>query len=179
MSEEDKRTAVGISVTLSGQLITAALAMLAVEGAFVAFALGNRNVVGGFRWLSGLTAILFILSIFVAGKGITKARNDGFNGAWNLQTTKNHFNWQAILCVLGLASFFVTLLLSGGPKKSEIEAKLEKFGKQISTVESQIQTISKEATSMKKNGDDLSSKIDQVQLEFNRHIKDRKLHSTK
>jgi len=119
MSEDDKKTAVGISVTLSGQLITAALAMVAVEGAFVAFALGNRNVFRGFEWLSGLTAILFILSIFVAGKGITKARNDGFNGAWNLQTTKNHFNWQAILCVLGLVSFFVTLLLSGGPKKRD------------------------------------------------------------
>jgi hypothetical protein len=179
MTEEDKRTAVGISVTLSSQLITAALAMLAIEGAFVAFALGNRNVIGGFLCLSVLTAILFILSIFIAGKGITKARNEGFKGTWKLEAGENHFNWQAILCILGLASFMATLLLSGGPRESEIEARIEKFGKQISTVESQIQTISKEASSIKKSGDDLSSKIDQIQLQFNRHVNDKKLHPTK
>jgi len=42
-----------------------------------------------------------------------------------------------------------------------------------------VDTISKEATSMKKNADAMSSKIEQAQNNLNQHIKDRRLHPIK
>jgi hypothetical protein len=48
---EDQRAAVGISVTLSGQLSAAALAMIAVVGAFTTFLVDKRVTGATFGWL--------------------------------------------------------------------------------------------------------------------------------
>jgi multisubunit Na+/H+ antiporter MnhC subunit len=116
VTPEDKRTAVGLSVGLSGQLISAALAMLALEGTYLAYALASREVLIGFEVVSVAAAAAFIWSVLVAGKAVTEARNAGFAGEWKLEAGKDKFNQQAQALVLGLALFVGVLLLSGENK---------------------------------------------------------------
>jgi outer membrane protein OmpA-like peptidoglycan-associated protein len=135
MCQEDKRSAISFSVTLSSQLVTAALAMLTVEGAFVAFALSNRSVETGFTLFVLLAGVSFILSIVIAGKGITAARDAGFQGNWSLEAGKNYFNWQAILCLTGLVLFFGASLQSNiANAKNERQIIID----QLSSIRDQI-----------------------------------------
>src|SRR5215207_6304039 len=124
MNEEDKRAAVAISLNLSTQIIAAALALLAVEGAYAGYALGGRQVKSGFIFACSLSTALVVASIFIAGKGITAARNAGYSGSWDLNVGKNHFNWQAMLCLLALLSFGIALLLSGPSNEDAIKDKV-------------------------------------------------------
>jgi hypothetical protein len=92
LSSEDQRSAANISVTLSGQLIVAALAMLAIEGAVLSFVYSDRKTTYLFSILIIVAAICFIGSIFVSGKGITVLRNKGYDGNWELKSSKDQFN---------------------------------------------------------------------------------------
>lgn len=141
MSNEDKRTAVGISVTLSTNLIAAALAMLAVQGAFVAYALGDRQTKASFGAVAVVAAACFVISVFVAGKGITISRNAGYTGSWDLSAGKSYFNWQAILLVLGLLLFGATLLLSGTSRDEAIGVKVHDLRSDLLELEGRIQHL--------------------------------------
>lgn len=110
------RNAASISVALSSQLITAALTMLTVEGAYVAFVLDKRNPDNYFEIIALISAGCFILSVFLAGKAITSVRNSGFSGNWNLESGKKQFNLQAIFNAIGLVLFIVAFMLSGNDK---------------------------------------------------------------
>jgi len=142
MCNEDKRTAIGISISLSGHLITAALAMIAIEGAYLAFALGNREVSEWFYIFASLTASSFIVSILIAGRGITESRDSGFEGNWDITKSKNKFNWQAILCLLGIILFFLTMFSSINPKKSEINSTIKNLEQQMIHTNNKIEAIS-------------------------------------
>lgn len=131
MAIEDERAAVGFSVTLSGQLITASMATLTVEGAFVWYAMGSRLTRSGFIVFAGLTAFFIAVSIFMAGKGITKARNSGFNGNWNLREGKKEFNAQAVLLLIALATLAVTFSLSGPSKESALQKTVDELRAQV------------------------------------------------
>ena len=89
---ENKKDAVNIGVTLSTQLISASLTMIAVLGAFATFIIDKREVGFLFYVLIGISFLSFIASIFIGGKGIDKARKSGFDGKWNLDDTKQPFN---------------------------------------------------------------------------------------
>lgn len=133
-TEDDKRSAVSISIGLSGQLITAALAMLTVEGAYVSYVLDKRIPASLFEIVSALSVICFILSVFLAGKAITAARNEGFSGNWSLEAGKNQFNFQALLNAVGLLLFLGAVMLSGSSKSekdysAEIASGVESFEK--------------------------------------------------
>lgn len=138
MATEDQREAVKVSVTLGGQLMTAALAVLAIEGAFITFALGNRNVQFGFYVTAGLTFLLFVASIFLGGKGVTQVRNAGFQGNWRLEEGKAFFNWQAALCLIGLLSFALTLFLSGSPKATQTEKEVANLQRLVGGIQSRL-----------------------------------------
>jgi outer membrane protein OmpA-like peptidoglycan-associated protein len=161
MCQEDKRSAISFSVTLSSQLVTAALAMLTVEGAFVAFALSNRSVETGFTLFVLLAGVSFILSIVIAGKGITAARDAGFQGNWSLEAGKNYFNWQAILCLTGLVLFFGALFRSGTPVSFPVESKLTDLNAKIEALQSNIANAKNERQIII---DQLSSIRDQISL---------------
>ena len=141
MADEDKRIAIGFSITLSSQLIAAALAMLAVEGAYVAYALGARETNTLFVPLASLAATAFILSVFIAGKAITAARDAGFAGAWRLDAGKSHFNWQALLLLVALGMLGATFLASGQSKESILEAKVEGLRTDIQRLETQLKAL--------------------------------------
>lgn len=138
----DQRVAVGFSITLSSQLIAASMATLAVEGAYMGYALGSRLPKPGFVIFGAFAAILIIVSIIKAGKGITKARNAGFNHKWSLETGKCEFNWQAITLLLALISLGVMFCLSGNDKESAIEQRVEDIRVQLTSMHKDIETQS-------------------------------------
>jgi outer membrane murein-binding lipoprotein Lpp len=138
MADEDKRCAVGFSITLSSQLIAAGLAMLAVEGAYVSYALGARATTRAFVPLSLVAGLAFIVSIFVAGKAITQARNAGFDGGWTLEAGRSMFNWQATLLLVALVALAGSFLASGRSREVGLEAKVDTLRADIQRLEDQL-----------------------------------------
>ena len=166
---ENAREAVKISVTLSGQLIAAALAMLTIEVAFVGFVLGNRKVSIFFIILPIMASISFIASIFIAGKGITKFRNDGFWGDWNIEGGRAYFDWQAKFCLVGLLLFFIAIFFIGNPKAQELVKRTFEMEKRITSdkteldlIKSRLLAIESEYCSIKQELNAFSSKLNQL-----------------
>ncbi|MEY2490448.1 MAG: hypothetical protein QOC70_2390 [Verrucomicrobiota bacterium] len=140
MAVEDQRAAVGFSITLSGQLIAAAMATLAVGCAYVSYALGARVVPFYFFLVMGAAGLLIFASIVKGGKGITKARNAGFNANWDLNEGKKEFNSQAISLAGALILIAVGFFLSGPNKEPRTEQKLESLCQQTEMLRKEIES---------------------------------------
>jgi len=143
MCNDDERAAANITVTLSGQIIAAALAMLAIEGAVLSFVYSNRITDYRFFVLIIVAAVSFISSIYRAGKGITALRNQGYEGNWELKSTKNHFNLQAILCLIGLSCFFGSAFFIGQPKADKLTDEITLIKQEMSTLKNEMECIRK------------------------------------
>jgi len=145
MSNENEKAAVGFAINLSGQIIMAALAMLAIQFAYVAFALGNRTVGTVFYITSSLSVISYILSIFLAGRGIATSYSKGAKGDWKITHGDSLFNFQALLCLLGICFFFISIFCSYKPAQSVVQEKVVSIEKQISELKKNISTLNKNA----------------------------------
>lgn len=130
----DKKDAVSIGVTLSTQIIAASLAMIAVVGAFTSFTIDKKNVGLSYYIITGLAFLSFVISIFCGGKGIDKARKDGFVGNWNLSSTKGNFNLQSLAAFAGIIFFIISMFL-GEDKSDETEQRIHKQEKAINRLE--------------------------------------------
>jgi hypothetical protein len=139
MAIEDQRTAVGFSVTLSAALIASSMALLGLEAAYVWYALGSRLTRSGFTFFAGLAALMIVISIMRAGKGITKARNAGFAGNWDLKEGKKDFNKQAIFLLCALLSLVVMFCLSGQSKESALERKVEDLRSEVALMHGELE----------------------------------------
>lgn len=130
---DSKKDAVNIGVTLSTQLISASLTMIAVLGAFATFIIDKRDI--GFLYYSliGASFLSFVASIFIGSKGIDKARKDGFDDKWNLTETKSAFNFQALFCALGLL-FFISSIFIGKEKDNNELDRITKTEKEIYSI---------------------------------------------
>jgi hypothetical protein len=139
---DDQRAAVGFSVTLSSQLIAASMALLAVEGAYVFYTFGSRVPRTGFALFALLAALAIVVSIFNAGKGITKARNAGFDAKWSLDEGKKQFDLQAKFLLLALAFLVVTFSLSGPIKESTVETRVNDLTAQVAALRQEVAKLS-------------------------------------
>lgn len=128
---EDKRAAIGLSTNLSGQLVQAAVAILTVEGAYIAYALVSRETHSAFGVVAFSAAVAFVLSVYFSGKGITEARNSGFLGDWNLSSGKAYFNLQTLSLITGLVLLAAMLFLSGNSKESTLEARVDALSSEV------------------------------------------------
>ena len=141
MTPEDKRQAVNMAAGLSGQLITAALGMIALQGAYVAFA-ADKKQCGFWFWALMLAAFLiFVASIFCAGKGTAKLYKDGFAGKWNPDSGKGLFNAQAGLCLAGILLFIAAVSVARHDKLSSAEPTQNRFD---SNVQTQLEELKKQ-----------------------------------
>lgn len=159
MSDEDKRVAVGMSVTLSSQLMTAALAIIALGGGLLGVFVQNRDVGGSFYITVSLSFVAFVVSIFIAGKGISISRKKGFDGQWSLEDGKWYFNAQAVACAVGLILFLVAVLLSGKPKDSETSSQIAALQRTAGAFEQKLQWLAKANEKLQKDLDELSVKL--------------------
>ncbi|MDB4926596.1 hypothetical protein [Mucilaginibacter sp.] len=168
----DKKDAVNIGVTLSGQLITAALAMIAVVGTFAAFIIDKRNVGLGYYLIAGGSFLSFVVSIIFGGKGINQARKDGFTGNWNLSNTKKSFNKQSIAAFFGIVLFAISVFF-GKEKADDLKNNFEKQN-QVITKLRRSDSLTKIKVAM------LEIKLDSLRKTKNCfHSNIRKQHSTK
>lgn len=161
-TDEDRRKAVEITITLSGRLVTAALTMLTVEGAFAAYAHAERDVGVGFLLGVILSALSFVLSIVIAGHGITKSRNSGYKGNWDIAVGKNHFNWQAITLIIGLALFAASISVIGAPKEGVIERAVFDMQNQIGHIEAKLEELSADLGEKSEDLDALGSGLEDL-----------------
>jgi hypothetical protein len=148
MCAEDKRTAVNITTNLSGQLITAALAMLAIECGVISFVYGQAETGKWFVPLIIIAAAAFVISIFLAGKGITKLRDSGLAGTWDITEGKNYFNWQVISCLVGLCCFFASAFIIGTEKGNDLENRVALLISSVTKLEMQMEKNEKEVTNI-------------------------------
>jgi hypothetical protein len=121
----DKKDAVTIGVTLSGQIITASLAMIAVVGTFAAFVIDKREVGPIYYLVTGVAFFSFVTSIFWGGKGIDKARKEGHAGIWEITSTKKEFDNQSKFALLGILFFSCSVFL-GREKSDDTQKKINK-----------------------------------------------------
>jgi membrane protein implicated in regulation of membrane protease activity len=134
---EDRRTYVDITTNLSSQLISAALAIIAVEGAFVTFVLDKKVPNTYFYFWIVASFILFIFSIFFGGKGIDFLKDKLLENpsSINKLTGSKCFNAQALLSSLALVffiiSFIVFLNLKDKPSDNTLQQSIESLIKKI------------------------------------------------
>ncbi len=161
---ENKKDAVNIGVTLSTQLISASLTMIAVLGAFVTFIIDKRDVGLSFYILIGISFFAFIVSVVCGGKGIDKARKSGFDGNWNLDDTKKSFNLQALLCVLGLLFFILSIFL--GKEKTDTQLdRLSKTEKDIYSIQIIDSLRQVEVTKLKEEIKQINEQLEKLKVE--------------
>ena len=109
---ENKRFAIDIGVNLSGQLINASLSMLAIIGALFIFIIDKREISMFFYILMAISFLSFVISIFLGGKGINKIREKSFKDKLDLKCSKDFFNYQAILCIIGILTCLLSFLFT-------------------------------------------------------------------
>lgn len=141
MPNEDKRAAVAVLTNLSGFIISASLAMLAIEGALFAFVLGNRDVSSGYYWASIAAFLFFVLSIVFGGWGTTKTAEKLAAGTWTVSVGSSDFNLQALFSFLGLLAFIGSALLSGSPKAADSQSHLTELVIRTNTLQTSVESL--------------------------------------
>jgi len=157
----DKKDAVNIGVTLSTQIITASLTMIAVIGAFAAFVIDKRDVGLTYYLITGGAFFCFIISIVLGGKGIDKARKSGFAGTWTIDETKDFFNRQSIIALLGVILFSISIFV-GKEKPDELKSKIDNQEKTINELTSKDELKTKEIRKLTEDIYKLTKQIDEM-----------------
>lgn len=165
---ENERTAVNIGVSLSTQLISASLSMMAIVGALLVFAIDKREGTIGFYILFCFGFLFFLLSVFKGGKGIDIVRKEGYNKNWNLDCSKKYFNKQALFNILGiifcLSSYFLT-----NPKIDEHTLELRNLNTNIESILNNYSTSTENFDSLKSELIILTNKLELIEKELNRN----------
>jgi uncharacterized membrane protein len=137
--------------------------MLTVEGAYLAYALVSRDTQALFGLVAFLSALAFVASVYASGRGITEARNAGFEGNWNLTAGKVWFNFQALALMLGLLLLAVMLLLSGSSRDSDAQKKVDELSAAVTRVNQESADVQKklvqQMNTLSLEVDSLSKKI--------------------
>lgn len=89
------------NTTISTQIITAALTMITVIGAFAVFVIDKRQIGTLYYLIVGIAFISFVVSIFLGGKGLSGKGKD--------KKRNPYFNWQAITALIGVAFFCISV----------------------------------------------------------------------
>ena len=126
---ENQRLAVNTGVTLSSNLISACLSMIAIIGAIFLFVIEKREVGWLFYLSISLSFLAFIFSIILGGKGIDIARKKAHQNILDLDCSKSKFNWQAIFCILGI--FFCILSFVFTSEKVQKNEEVKKLNENI------------------------------------------------
>jgi len=117
--DENSRTAAGMAMTLSIQLMTVGFTMLTILAAFVTFFFDKRQPGVAFLVAAIVAFLAFIIGALVGGRGIAALYRDVASGTWDPSKSKSVFNVQAIVTSVGMLAFAVSLMLSGSSGHKE------------------------------------------------------------
>jgi hypothetical protein len=98
---DDRRAASSLVTTLSGYIMTAALAVLGAQAVLATFVIDRREHLTSFYVVGGFGAAALIGSIIVGGKGVGEMIGAGARGDWKIKTRGDKFNIQAYLALIG------------------------------------------------------------------------------
>jgi hypothetical protein len=140
MGDEDKRAAVGIQVSLSNSLITAALAVLGAQAAIVTFVLDRRVGLTLFYVWAGTGTLCLIGSMLFGGKGIASAYKSGFSGTWS-EKSKVQFQSQTWLALIGVVAVGISVFC-GDLKPEPSNPEIVGLSRRIETLETQLRDSS-------------------------------------
>ena len=163
---ENQRLAVNTGVTLSGNLISACLSMIAIIGAIFLFVVEKREVGWLFYLSISLSFSMFIFSIILGGKGIDIVRKKAHQDLLDLDFSKSKFNLQAIFCILGIFFCILSYVFTS--------EKVEK-NEEIKTLNENILKIIQLKESEKKETKVLFEKVKALEIEINKLETEKKL----
>lgn len=170
-----KMEAVNIGVTLSTQLISAALTMIAVLGAFATFIMDKREIGIYYYFIVSLSFLFFVVSIFMGGKGIDISRKNGFEGNWNLIASGGYFNYQAISCFVGLFCFIFSIFIgnqNSTSKNNTLTNNENEFSKIIfsdSIQQVEVKLIKDELYILKQQFEELTISYNTIKFQQNKY----------
>jgi hypothetical protein len=98
---DDRRAASSLVTTLSGYLMTAALAVLGAQAVIATFVIDKREHLTSFYVVGGFGTAALIGSIIVGGAGVGEIIGAGARGDWKIKTRGSKFNLQAYLALIG------------------------------------------------------------------------------
>jgi len=156
---ENQRLAVNTGVTLSSNLISACLSMIAIIGAIFLFVVEKREVGWLFYLSISLSFSMFIFSIILGGKGIDIARKKAYQDLLDLDFSKSKFNLQAIFCILGIFFCILSYVFTS--------EKVEK-NEEIKTLNENILKIIQLKESEKKETKVLFEKVKALEIKINK-----------
>jgi hypothetical protein len=104
-----------MTIGLSGQIVQAALGVVAVQAVIATWVIDRRVHLTWFYVVSACAVGALLLSIIVGGRGVAEIIGKGYHGTWLIRTKRHKFNAQAILTLLGAILVVVSVFL-GDPK---------------------------------------------------------------
>lgn len=126
---EDLRAAAGIHAGISSQIFGASLVLIGVLIGYLDIKGIEYSSTEGILVFLGI--FLLLVSIFFAGKGLQKIRDNGALGIWTLDDVHKYFRIQTILNLISIIIFLVIVV------KTNDESSEEKFQKKLIQIESQ------------------------------------------
>lgn len=160
---ENQRLAVNTGVTLSSNLISACLSMIAIIGAIFLFVIEKREVGWLFYLSITLSFLAFIFSIILGGKGIDIARKKAYQDILDLDCSKPKFNLQAIFCILGI--FFCILSYVFTSEKIEKNEEIKKLNENILKIIQHKESEKDETQMILEKVKELENKINKLEVE--------------
>jgi hypothetical protein len=131
------RAAANMRATLSSQLITGSLAILAVEGAFVTFALDKREGIIGFLLLAALAATLIVLSLLFGALGQDSLVGSVAASGGMSPRARNLLRWQTICLGAAIVVFPFAFFFFGHSKVDRLDSMQRRLNKLETEVRSQ------------------------------------------
>lgn len=155
-----------ISVNLSTQLFSIAIALMGVLGGLFTYLLGmpsTKQYAILFYCVSGISLILYVVSIFSGGKGIHSAKKY-ISGEKEEKGDTNWFNIQAVTGLFALILTFSLIFFYSEPKDNYLQ-ELKTLNRNIPLIINQDKIIN-----------DLSERMDSLEYELNAFKKLEKAH---
>jgi hypothetical protein len=145
---EDVRAFVGVVTNYGGQMITAALAILAIVGAFVTFTIDKRNADPLFFVCISLSVVLLFSSTISGALGVVSVMSLLQSNVGAAPTTfPSYFNRQFYLLILGVVVLPISFFFFGDAK----EDNLYRLSQDLQHQEDETQKLKEEVTMLKKD----------------------------
>lgn len=144
LDDNNRLEAIKLSVKLSNQLTTMALALLSIEIAVATFVLSTYKAPNEYVMVTASAFVFLIASIILGGKGISRSGSEGFRGSWNFEAGRPYFNAQAFSGLIGLVLLAASVFVVGEQKANLLETRIGDLEREIGQLTERMDRLSAE-----------------------------------
>ena len=105
-----------------------------------------------FAVLSIVAFVRLLTSFVFGGRGVAELYKTGYEGNWTIQTTREKFNKQTLLALIG-TGFVLASIFCGRPKEDDIRKEILANQSDIAATKQRLQTAETELAKVKSNID--------------------------